>query len=68
MTDTMVAGLCYPSDARSCSICACGDPLLAASDPAAWLFVRGQLPFNKNLDGEQDVKPSVSAGLQYQAL
>lgn len=33
-----------------------------------WLFVRGQLPFYKDFYGEQDVKPSVSAGLQYQAL
>lgn len=29
-----------------------------------WLFVRAQLPFIKRLDGEQDVKPSVTAGVQ----
>jgi hypothetical protein len=33
-----------------------------------WVFVRGQIPFYKSLDGEQDVKPSVALGLQYQAL
>ena len=34
----------------------------------AWVFARGQIPFYKNLLGEQDVKPSVALGLQYQAL
>lgn len=33
-----------------------------------WLFVRAQIPFYKDFYGEQDVKPSVSAGVQYQAL
>jgi hypothetical protein len=33
-----------------------------------WLFVRAQLPFYKHLLGEQDVKPSVTAGLQFQVL
>jgi hypothetical protein len=33
-----------------------------------WVFVRAQIPFYKNLDGEQDVKPSVAFGLQYQVL
>jgi hypothetical protein len=33
-----------------------------------WVFARGQIPFYKNLDGEQDVKPSVALGLQYQVL
>jgi hypothetical protein len=33
-----------------------------------WLFVRGQVPFYKNLFGEQDVKPSVVTGLQFQVL
>jgi hypothetical protein len=33
-----------------------------------WVFVRGQIPFYKNLNGEQDVKPSVAFGLQYQVL
>jgi hypothetical protein len=31
-----------------------------------WLFVRGQVPLYKNLFGEQDVKPSVITGLQFQ--
>jgi hypothetical protein len=31
-----------------------------------WLFVRGQVPFYKDLFGEQDVKPSVVTGLQFQ--
>jgi hypothetical protein len=35
---------------------------------SVWLFVRAQIPFFKDLDGQQDVKPSVSTGLQYQAL
>jgi len=35
---------------------------------AFWIFARGQIPFYKNLDGEQDVKPSVALGLQYQVL
>jgi hypothetical protein len=35
---------------------------------AFWVFVRGQIPFYTNLDGEQDVKPSVALGLQYQVL
>jgi hypothetical protein len=33
-----------------------------------WLFVRGQVPFYKNLFGEQDVLPSFTTGLQYQML
>ena len=33
-----------------------------------WVFARGQVPFYKNLFGEQDVKPSVAMGLQYQVL
>jgi hypothetical protein len=33
-----------------------------------WLFVRGQVPFYTNLFGEQDVRPSVTIGLQYQAF
>ena len=33
-----------------------------------WVFGRGQIPFYKNLNGEQDVKPSVAFGLQYQVL
>ena len=35
---------------------------------AFWVFARGQIPFYKNLLGEQDVKPSVALGLQYQVL
>ena len=35
---------------------------------AFWVFARAQIPFYKNLDGEQDVKPSVALGLQYQVL
>ena len=35
---------------------------------AFWVFARGQIPFYKNLVGEQDVKPSVALGLQYQVL
>jgi len=33
-----------------------------------WLFMRGQVPVYKHLFGEQDVKPSVTAGFQFQAL
>ena len=33
-----------------------------------WLFARGQIPVYKNLVGEQDVKPSVALGVQYQVL
>jgi hypothetical protein len=33
-----------------------------------WVFARGQIPFYKSLYGEQDVKPSVALGLQYQVL
>lgn len=33
-----------------------------------WLFLRGQVPVYKRLLGEQDVKPSVGAGIQFQAL
>ena len=35
---------------------------------ALWLFARGQIPFYKHLYGEQDVKPSVTVGIQYQLL
>lgn len=35
---------------------------------AAWIFARGQIPMYQHLLGEQDVKPSVALGLQYQAL
>ena len=31
-----------------------------------WLFTRAQVPVYKHLLGEQDVKPSFTAGLQYQ--
>ena len=31
-----------------------------------WLFVRGQIPFYKDLFGEQDVLPSFTTGVQYQ--
>lgn len=34
----------------------------------AWLFLRGQFPVFKRLLGEQDVLPSFTAGLQFQAL
>jgi hypothetical protein len=34
----------------------------------AWLFVRGQIPFYKDLFGEQNVLPSVITGVQFQAL
>jgi hypothetical protein len=33
-----------------------------------WLFARAQVPVYKDLDGEQDVKPSFTAGLQVQVL
>lgn len=33
-----------------------------------WLFVRAQIPFYKNLFGEQDVNPSVVTGLQFQVF
>jgi hypothetical protein len=35
---------------------------------ALWVFARAQIPFYKNLYGEQDVKPSVAFGIQYQVL
>ena len=35
---------------------------------AFWVFARGQIPFYKNLLGEQNVYPSVAAGFQYQVL
>ena len=35
---------------------------------AFWVFARGQIPFYKNLLGEQDVKPSLALGVQYQVL
>jgi hypothetical protein len=35
---------------------------------AFWIFARGQIPFYKDLFGEQDVHPSVAFGLQYQVL
>ena len=33
-----------------------------------WVFARIQIPFYKNLYGQQDVKPSLALGLQYQVL
>jgi hypothetical protein len=33
-----------------------------------WLFVRGQVPFYKSLFGEQNVLPSLTTGIQFQAL
>jgi hypothetical protein len=33
-----------------------------------WLFVRGQIPVYKNLFGEQDILPSFTTGIQFQAL
>jgi len=35
---------------------------------AFWVFARGQIPFYKDLLGEQDVTASVAFGLQYQVL
>jgi hypothetical protein len=35
---------------------------------ALWVFARAQIPFFKSLYGEQDVKPSVAVGVQYQVL
>jgi hypothetical protein len=35
---------------------------------AFWVSARGQIPFYKDLFGEQDVKPSIAFGLQYQVL
>ncbi len=35
---------------------------------SVWLFMRGQVPVYKHLLGEQDVKPSVAAGVQFQAF
>ena len=52
-----------------------GGTLLAAA-PAVyvnavrgfWLFARAQIPFYKNLYGEQDIEPSFTLGMQYQVL
>lgn len=33
-----------------------------------WVFVRAQFPFYERLGGEQDVKPSIAFGMQYQVL
>jgi hypothetical protein len=33
-----------------------------------WVFARAQIPFYQNLDGEQDIHPSIALGLQYQVL
>ncbi len=33
---------------------------------AAWLFLRGQIPFVRRLAGVQEVFPTVVAGVQYQ--
>ena len=33
-----------------------------------WLFVRGQVPFYKSLFGDQDVKPSLATGVQFQVF
>jgi hypothetical protein len=35
---------------------------------AAWLFVRGQVPFYKNFRGDQDQLPSIVTGIQYQMM
>jgi len=32
---TVLPAFLWPQDLRACSICGCGDPMLAASDPAA---------------------------------
>jgi hypothetical protein len=34
----------------------------------AWVFARGQVPIHQDLLGEQSVKPSFTAGLQYQVF
>jgi hypothetical protein len=33
-----------------------------------WLFLRGQIPFYRNLFGEQDILPSFTTGIQFQVL
>ena len=35
---------------------------------SVWLFVRGQVPFYQGLLGQQEVYPSVTTGLQFQAF
>jgi hypothetical protein len=64
-----------PGDTSSSTQGNTGGTLLSASPGvyfnairSLWVFARGQIPFYKNLDGEQDVKPSVAVGLQYQVL
>lgn len=39
---------------------------LAAAGP--WIFLRGQVPVLKSLRGVQDVKPTVTGGLQLEVL
>jgi hypothetical protein len=40
LVSLLAAAVAYAAPARACSVCGCGDPLLAASDPAA---ITGQL-------------------------
>jgi hypothetical protein len=62
-------------DTSSASVDNTGGTLLSAAPGvyfnavrSFWVFARAQIPFYKNLDGEQDVKPSFALGLQYQVL
>ena len=64
-----------PGDTSAGSVDSTGGTVLSAAPGvyfnafrSLWVFARGQIPFYKNLFGEQDVKPSVAFGLQYQVL
>jgi len=64
-----------PGDTSASSVDNTGGTLLSASPGVYvnavrgfWVFLRFQIPFYKNLYGEQDVKPSGALGLQYQVL
>src|SRR5690349_21930049 len=56
------AALLAPRDARACSVCGCGDPLLTASDPAA---ITGQLRLQLDteylrVDAANDERPDAT--------
>jgi hypothetical protein len=64
-----------PGESSAVSVDNTGGTLLSAAPglyfnatSGVWVFARAQIPFYKNLHGEQDVKPSLAFGIQYQVL
>jgi hypothetical protein len=57
-----------PVDNTGGTVLAASPGIYLNASGGLWIFARGQVPFYKKLLGEQDVLPSFTAGVQFQAL